>query len=592
MISTLRHLLPAVFAGCFLGFALGGVEAVVDPPSIWVFAVIYLALGTALHGLLLAAQGFGKLATLAAAAAVAVVLVWHVRELTYRPAGLVGVLLVAFVAALPIAGIVLGGEVVRRRTALAVLALGGVATFLGVVVAFEGSELLRWHLLRHHKLLGTPAYYLLAENVQDLEDELFAPHRPGAGPPPAEEAGPEGDGVPERPNLVYLMLDTLRADALELGGGRREKMPLLNAYLDGAHRFTNVMANASWTRPSVASLLTGLLPEAHGARDTDEPLEAGFTTLAERLQVLGYETIGFQSNVGAAGRAAGFAQGFDVFYEFPPAPYARAERIRHAALSWLEEREASSESTAPLFLYLHFLDPHEPYRAGVEPAHKSFAEYEAAYDAELAYLDKELALLLDALEERLPGDTAVFVVSDHGEEFGEHEEFGHGYALYPESVHIPAAFHVGDGGGSSGAALEGRDFFDLLVGWASSSPDGNGFDVAAWAAERDRASRYTSLYYSSTGRLLLRPYLRNVTQQKIEHDGYRLLWSAYGDTYELYDVESDPGEQHNLAAERPEIVERLKPLLKKSVSSWHFPAPYEPSPEELEQLRSLGYIDG
>ena len=178
------------------------------------------------------------------------------------------------------------------------------------------------------------------------------------------------------------------------------------------------------------------------------------------------------------------------------------------------------------------------------------------------------------------------MTSDHGEEFFEHEEFGHGYSLYGEVTRIPAALHTGGGQGDVDVALEGRDLFDLLRRASRSK-----LDVPAWAAARHRDERYASIYYSSEGRLLLRPYLAKVCQRSVEAEGYKLVWSAYGETVELYDLAADAGEQRNLAAVRPDVVARLLPMLDDAVRFWSFPGTYERSPAELQQLRDLGYLD-
>ncbi|MCP4658137.1 MAG: sulfatase-like hydrolase/transferase [bacterium] len=584
-------LLPLSLSACFFGATLLGVDSHYSATAAGVFGGLYLLLGFTLHFLLLASRHLGAAPGFGGALTVALVLVWHCRELTYRPASLVAVPAVAALIALPVYW--LAGRSYRqlsRRRALSGLTATAVVLGGSLVLVAETSELLRWHLLRHNKMLGTPVYYALEPGVKALESELFAAHRQG-GDGIAATAGQEPDqrlpssAAGEKPHVVFLLLDTLRSDALEMGGGPRRWMPELNAYLERSYRFTDVVANASWTRPTMASFFTGLLPEEHGARDVDDPLEESYRTLPEMLRGLGYETAAFVSNVGAVGRGAGFAQGFDFFREFGASPYARAEEIRRTVEEWLEHRGPEAPS---LFLYLHFLDPHEPYLSGRTPAHKSRAEYQAAYQAELAYLDRELSEFLGALGTRLPGPTILFVASDHGEEFGEHEEFGHGYSLYREVIRIPVALRTGDEGGEISEPLEGRDFFDLLIRYAAA---GGSLSVREWAELHRRSSRYYSVYYSSEGRLLLRPYLRRVCMRAVERGGYKLVWSAYGSTFELYDLERDPGERNNLAAAHPQLVEDLAADFDAGVSRWSFPQGYERSPEELEQLRALGYLE-
>ena len=367
---ALKHsALPAVLALTLEGLALGGVEATLSPVSVLVFLGLYTLLGVALYGLLLAGQrlidppaydeesysvpGFAEpvaadaepgfaVAGFVAAIVVAGVLVWHCRELTYRPGSLFGVAFAALVVAVPLYLLSRWDARGRLRSALitvvAALALLAVAI---VAVFSSGSGVPRWHLLRHHKLLGTPAYYLLAPSIVEVEEALFDAHR---GEPLSEDLAAQdlpADELPitERPHVIFILLDTLRADALELGGGQRDDMPRLNAFLDDAWRFTDVAANSSWTRPSVASMLTGLLPEEHGARDTADPLAPEHRTLAEVLAGEGYETAALVANVGAVGRSAGFAQGFDVFHELEGEPYARAGRVGRAVERLLDDRD-------------------------------------------------------------------------------------------------------------------------------------------------------------------------------------------------------------------------------------------------------------
>ena len=581
----------ALLGTVLLCSALFGVEAHHDGGEIAFFGAIYGALGLALAGCLFCGARLGPSPTWIAAWLVSLPLVYHVRELNGMPRSILAVPVVALLIALPF------GMVARRlprpttfAAPIAALICGALGCAALAWSAAEGSDLRRWHLLRHHKMVGTPAYYLFMPPIDQLETALFDAHRDGAPrvESPRPTPGGEFDNAP--PHLVFILLDTLRADALALGGGDPARMPRLNQALEGAWRFSNVHANASWTRPSMASFFTGLRPEEHGARDVDDPLEEELDTLPELLRERGYRTAAFVSNVGAVGRGAGFAQGFDFFHEFEHAePYARASQVRRTAAAWLEDQPTDG----PLFLYLHFLDPHEPYLAGKLPARETKAEYLAAYDAELAYLDAELAALFAELDILLPGPWALVIASDHGEEFFEHEEFGHGQSLYRELLHVPVAFRPpGAEGGELDAPLEARDFFDLLLAWTDAEAAASAtFDVPGWARTARREHRDASIYYSSSGRLILRPYLAEVCMRRRENGRHALIWSAYGDTLELYDIVDDPGEQRNLILHKPDLARNLRDDFDQGLGPWRFPAAYERTPEEFEQLRNLGYLD-
>ena len=149
--------------------------------------------------------------------------------------------------------------------------------------------------------------------------------------------------------------------------------------------------------------------------------------------------------------------------------------------------------------------------------------------------------------------------------------------------------HSGGGlSGSGGLA----DLFDLLRRLGAGEP----VAVERWARERERERRYASVYYSREGRLALRPYLRRVAMRAVEEDGEKLIWSAYGDTRELYHLAADAAERRNLLggdllAEPGAGVNELAAGLDGSVGRWVAPQSFEPTEENLEQLRALGYVD-
>jgi arylsulfatase A-like enzyme len=597
--TLLRSAAPVLLAAYFSAAAVYGVSARYGLTSVLAVAALYLLLSLALvRGAAFLAR-LGPLPRWLGAFAVAFSAVWHFREQTFLPGSIAAAVLLAAVLSVPgyltAARLFAEDEDREPRSARSVLA-GAVVAGLGFAAlgaaAYHAAPLVRWHLLRHNTMLGTPAYYALDRSVASRMDDLFAAHRPPGSeegaprdPPPAAETAPAPAGE-AAPNLVFVLIDTLRADALAAHGGDPDLMPNLNRFFAGAHRFTDVVASSSWTRPSVASFFTGLLPEEHGARQSFDPLAEDHVTLAEVLSARGYRTAAFVTNVAAINREFGFDQGFDDFYEFQDLPYARAEKVKRAVSQWLAESFSADDRW---FLYLHFLDPHEPYLAGVEPRRKRPDEYRRAYREELRYLDRELGEIFEALQRELPAPTWFFVTSDHGEEFFEHELFGHGYTLYEEVVRIPAALHTDAGSGTDVTArLEARDFFELLL---DAALGGGEKAIAELAAERSRERRYMSLYNHTEGRLLLRPYLRRMCSRAVEEDGYKLIWSAYGDTYELYRLEDDPGETVNLAGEEPERVARMAAAFDGHVEFWSFAESRELSEEARERLKALGYLN-
>ncbi len=580
---------PAVaLAVYFLGLAFATATSEYALTDLLMLAVVYGLLAVALHsGSLLLTRLWALLGLLGAFATGAVV-VWHLREQTLVPVGSRG--FIALCAGVGVAYFVVCLTTRRLARPSLLAARCAVSTLLFIVtlaVFFHVSDTFRWHLLRHNKLLGTPAYYALARPIGKLRQALWEANAKGSGVP-APTAAPlfAGPASADRPNLVFILVDTLRADALTAYGGDPDLMPALNQLAEQSVVFTDVLSNASWTRPSVASFFTGLLPEEHGAVDRDYGLTGDYLTLAEVLRSEGYRTAAFVANFAAVGRDAGFAQGFDHFEQIEghPLPYARAGRVNDAVRSWLRTSEPGH---APLFLYVHYLDPHEPYLSGAAAGARRPEEARSAYDAELRYLDGALVSLLDGLRTLLGGPSFVLVTSDHGEEFGEHGEGGHGHSLYAEVIRLPALLWSRQGRGRTVAEkLEARDFFDLLIHLSRSVDP----DAAEWAARRERRTRYASIY-STTPSAWHRPYLSQVGMRGFESDDLFLIWSAYGPTYELYEVERDPGQRRNLVRVHRDHVETLMGAMEASVGPWANLAPVDHSDATVDLLRTLGYVE-
>jgi arylsulfatase A-like enzyme len=493
----------------------------------------------------------------------------------------------------------------RRELALPYAALG-----LLVLAVWGGVELREgwhWQLLHHQRLLGHPLYYLRSPTIVGERDRLWN-RRPRPSDPwefadqvVRERPAPAADA----PHVVFLLVDTLRADALAHYGGERDWMPVTNELAGRSFVFSNMRANASWTRASCASIFTGLLPEEHGAARFHERLSERWTTMPELMQGAGYQTAAFVTNWVQVGKSTGFSQGFDVFRELASAEevmasgreeirdqYARAGRLNDAVLQWLagEERGLGAARGDPLFLYMHYLDPHAPYLAGAEEGNGDDPRERkrGLYRQELRYFDAELGKFLARLEELLPGPCAIVLTSDHGEEFWEHGEWGHGHSLYRELTWVPAFVHMTARakGGASAAPLESRDLFDLVA----QLPRGAEFDPAAWAESRARSSRYASQYLDRVADV--RPDKKWTGLRLYEENGRELIWSAYGPSLQLYDLEADPLEQSNRIDLDPELRARLLLGLDRAVRFWSRSPRVERTADDLEFLRQLGYAGG
>lgn len=271
---------------------------------------------------------------------------------------------------------------------------------------------------------------------------------------------------PRPPDVVMIVVDTLRADRLGAYGNRRGLTPFLDKMVEHAHVVERAYSAASWTSPSVASIFTSRFPSQHGIIGFSAVLADHETTLAEVLHAAGYATAGFSAN-GLISKKSGFDQGFDTYRAYLEMerftrPARRADEITNEALHWLETMR-QRDATKPVFLYLHYMEPHPPYAPPPEllqrlrgpnpldvnalnlalvtfgpPATELMNDIRDVYDAEVMAIDAALGRLVAALEHRGVDRHALLVMTaDHGEELRDHGALGHGKTLYNEVTHVP-----------------------------------------------------------------------------------------------------------------------------------------------------------
>ncbi|MFQ5665227.1 MAG: sulfatase [Candidatus Binatia bacterium] len=289
---------------------------------------------------------------------------------------------------------------------------------------------------------------------------------------------------PGSPNVLFIVLDTVRARNLSLYGYTHPTTPFLERWAQRGVRFEHAVAPAPWTLPSHASMFTGRFPHQLSA-DWLVPLDAAHPTLAEILAARGYVTAGFVANTEYCSYKFGLNRGFIHYEDFLLSPgqivsnsslglyvmdsptvrhltgyhqtFGRktAADVNRAFLHWLSRR-----NSRPFFVFLNYFDAHDPYlppepfarQFGFRPVRKwrwpwarrrSISPQKAramlsGYDGSLAYLDHSLELLFEALDKRgVLRNTLVIITSDHGEQFGDHGIFGHGQSLYLPVLHVP-----------------------------------------------------------------------------------------------------------------------------------------------------------
>jgi arylsulfatase A-like enzyme len=412
---------------------------------------------------------------------------------------------------------------------------------------------------------------------------------------PLALAGAFGCGSEGPPNVLLVTIDTMRADRAGCYGYPGKTTPSLDALAASGVVFEQARVHAPITGPSHASLLTGTVPAFHGVVGNLQHLPStGVSTLAECFQSAGYRT---GASVGAFVVASkwGFGRGFDAFREeLPIAPSGAAilpERLGAAvvadALSWVKERPND-----PFFLWVHLFDPHSPYAAPA-PFGGSFRD---PYDAEIAYSDHCVGMLIDELRAlRLLDNTLIVVTSDHGESLGEHAEDTHAFFLYNSTLAVPLVFSSPNllptprRVPSLARSIDVMPTILEIVGLPI-PPAVQGRSLAALArgdagtATEPRASvAMTDELHLAFGWSPLR---------SIEQDGWKYIRSPKP---ELYELSSDPHETHNRAAERSEIVRSLDERLLEDLASTRGNLPRQTSTVDaatLERLMSLGYIAG
>jgi arylsulfatase len=269
-----------------------------------------------------------------------------------------------------------------------------------------------------------------------------------------------------RPDVILITVDTLRPDRLGSYGCLAARTPNIDSLAARGIRFTQATTPFPRTTPALASLFTGLWPQHHGSREIFRPFEGG-VTMAEVLRDRGYATFGVTANP-AAGRKLHFDRGFQHFAGKQDLGSEIAEGVTDRALAYARAPSRSE----PLFLWVHYMDPHFPYLppstfadqpeaaacrrlmdevAGkrLRIAHvegdlngvssRALDDCRALYDAEIAYVDREIGRLLEGLGQLAPPDSAIIIfTSDHGENFGEAGlHFGHGSNVHDASLRVP-----------------------------------------------------------------------------------------------------------------------------------------------------------
>jgi arylsulfatase A-like enzyme len=425
-------------------------------------------------------------------------------------------------------------------------------------------------------------------------------------------------GAPGRPNIVVVVIDTLRADAVGWYDATRSVTPFLDDLVAaGGAVFWNAYANAPMTSPSVASLLTSRYVSQHGvATNGAGALPDEELTLPEILRQNGYATGGFTANFLMKPKR-GFAQGFDRYQAFrrrPGIPKPRGNLVNRAAVAWVEKLREAASPVPPIFLYVQYIEPHIPHGAPPEDRKEAARRLEQprtfpgpmAYAAEVFSVDARIRELFTALRERGVLDNAVVVVTaDHGEQFFDHGGLYHANTLYNEEVRIPLAVFAGDQrervdvhgvvelvdlaptilelvGIRPPDAFEGDSFRGLL-------PIGAGGFWRTWLAGRRTAKRTAYLERNKPG---AKPG-EGDHRRALVVGSHKIIAHRDGRT-EFYDLEADPGEKDpkGLKVEqRAPLLAEMEAARRRAGRGISPPRVVELDADAVESLRALGYAE-
>jgi arylsulfatase A-like enzyme/Flp pilus assembly protein TadD len=399
--------------------------------------------------------------------------------------------------------------------------------------------------------------------------------------------GSEGMAKELELNVLLITIDTLRADRLSCYSSQHIQTPNMDRFAKKGAVFTKAFTHNPTTLPAHTNMLLGLTPLYHGVREnTNFVARDEFLTLAEYLKERGYSTGAFIGGYPLHSRF-GLAQGFDIydeayekvkFQKFSAGERKAAEVIDNA-LKWLDRQESR------WFCWVHCFDPHDPY----EPPEPFSSRFEGSlYDGEVAYVDQELGRLLDYMEKKnIFNHTLCIFTGDHGESLGQHGEITHGYLANNTTIWVPLILsYPGSKPVRVDQYVSHIDIFptvcDILQVEQPDELQGISLVPAIRGLKlHERAIYFESLYpYYSRGWAPIKGFIqgeRKYIQSPIP---------------ELYDLEADFDETHNLAANQRLDVYRkkLNELLQQYSDPQSEKARHRLDRKSLERLRSLGYI--
>ena len=428
------------------------------------------------------------------------------------------------------------------------------------------------------------------------------------------------------------MIDTQRVDRLSCYGYEKNRTPHIDSLALEGVLFKRAFAQSSWTRPSIATLITSLYATSHRAIRKPDRLPGVVTTIAEVLNSHGYYTGGFANNANVT-PSFNFDQGYSEYHYLAPnffffasesgsflTLYNQLRLVRERFLSqrkyvkyYYQDAEVVTEeakkfidrhASKKFFLFLHYMEPHDPYFvhpydgegyarvSRPNPPGELAPRYSDVYDGEVSYLDEWIGNLVSYLKKRgLYRNCLIVFTSDHGEEFYEHSGWWHGTTLYEEQLHVPLIVKLPE----SRFAGEVRDEFARLLDVAPTILTLTGFPRPEEMQGRNIFSdrerpQFVFAEEDHEGNIL----------QSVRTEEWKLILANQGnprgvEPIELYNLSRDPEESRNLAGENPEVVNLLRGYIEQTILFAEGKAveaeQIEIDEATRERLKALGYVE-
>ena len=464
-----------------------------------------------------------------------------------------------------------------------------------------------------------------------------------------------GKAGPILPNIMLIVMDTVRADHLSCYGYYRNTSPNLDAMAREGVIFTNAISPSPWTLPSHASMFTGLYPSQHGLNHRNFKLSPQATTLADVLRNIGYQTVGFSCNPWV-GKASGLDQGFEEFYEIwlpkdMPSIIRLGEKLLRLVNTGEMDKGAAQanlkikkwlgrwDRSKPFFIFVNYIEPHlgyyppPPYNElflevsrekaegvnqdpiaymarKVEMTEEDFDILKSLYDGEIAYLDSRMGEIFSLMREmRILDETLLIITSDHGENIGDHNLMDHQLCLYDSLIKVPLVIRYPkliSRGRTVSSPVQTVDILPTIFSILQDHETGNHLKglpgknilntnnnvTRAVVAEYSRPLLTLRAFRSRFPEFNRMPHDREI--KAFVKDGVKYIWSSDGRD-ELYDLNQDPRESENIINKEPLKLSELRVSLARWVSSVSSRSTKARSATfdraTSEKLRSLGYIE-